>query len=117
MKVLVLFPLQDRVVVERLTTDLASSYSPLETPDNAKEKPILGKVIRVGRGKMLEDGRIIPIAVNPGDTVLFAKYGGTDVDLGPGREFLVLREDEIIALVEEKEEDEDGGPVEGPNAG
>ncbi len=105
MKVKRIVPLQDRVVVERVEHEDVSEY--ITTTDKAKEAPTQGVVIAVGPGKMREDGTLIPCAVSVGDTVLFAKYGGTDIDLGPGQEYTILREDEIMGKVEEVEEEID----------
>lgn len=102
MKIKVAVPLQDRVVVERLDTSDDDAF--LHTPEKAKEKPVQGRVVKVGPGKLLENGSIVPVAVKRGDVVLFAKYGGTDVDLGPGQEYLILREDEIMAVVVEEDD-------------
>jgi chaperonin GroES len=68
-------------------------------PDTAKEKPIEGEVVAVGSGKVLEDGKIQPLEVKKGDRVLFGKYAGTDITI-EGEERLIMREDDIIAIVE-----------------
>jgi chaperonin GroES len=68
-------------------------------PDTAKEKPVEGKIIAVGSGKVTEDGKRIPLQVKEGDRVLFGKYAGTDIKMN-GEEHLIMREDDIIAVVE-----------------
>lgn len=101
-------PTQDRVLVERTET---FDESFIETPDKQKEAPVTGRVIEVGPGKTLEDGRVIPVAVKAGDLVLFGKYGGTTVDMGPGQEYLMLREDEVIARLEEVADSDTGEDI------
>ena len=110
MKVLKVHPLQDRVLVER--TETVPGSASILTPDSSKEAPVTGVVIDVGPGKTLEDGRVIPVSVSRGQVVLFAKYGGAPVDLGPGQEYLMLREDEIMGLVDEVEEADEEVPNE-----
>ena len=68
-------------------------------PDTAKEKPIQGKVVAVGKGKVLENGNVRNLDLKVGDIVLFSKYGGTDIKIG-GEEHLILREDDILGVVE-----------------
>jgi chaperonin GroES len=68
-------------------------------PDTAKEKPIEGKIIAVGKGKKTEDGKVIPLDVKVGDKVLFSKYGGTDIKVD-GEEYLIMREDDILGVIE-----------------
>ncbi|GBD38297.1 MAG: 10 kDa chaperonin [Deltaproteobacteria bacterium] len=93
-------PLYDRVLVKRLDTE-EKTKGGIIIPETAKEKPQEGRVISVGKGKLLEDGSIRPLDVKVGDRVLFSKYGGTDINI-EGEEYLILREDEILAIVEEK---------------
>jgi chaperonin GroES len=69
-------------------------------PDTAKEKPVEGKVISVGNGKVLENGKIKPLDVKEGDRVLFGKYSGTEVKIG-GEEYLIMREDDILGIIED----------------
>jgi chaperonin GroES len=69
-------------------------------PDTAKEKPQQGKVIATGKGKVKEDGAVIPLDVKEGDTILFGKYSGQEIKLD-GEEYLILREDEVLAVIEE----------------
>ena len=91
-------PLHDRVVVQRIEED-DKTEGGLYIPDTAKEKPIQGKVIAVGEGKTLDNGEKRPMAVKEGDTVVFAKYAGTEVSVG-GEDVLVMREDDIMGVVE-----------------
>jgi chaperonin GroES len=90
-------PLQDRVIVQRLEEE-AKTKGGIIIPDTAKEKPIEGKVIAVGNGKVLEDGSIRKLEVKAGDRVLFGKYSGTEIKIG-GEEHLILREDDILGVV------------------
>jgi len=91
-------PLHDRVIVQR-TEGLEKSAGGIIIPDTAKEKPQEGKVIAVGTGTVLKNGKTIPLQVKPGDRVLFSKYGGTEVEFGDDR-YLVLREDDILGIIE-----------------
>ncbi len=91
-------PLHDRVLVKRLEEE-DKTKGGIIIPDSAKEKPIMGKVVAVGKGKVREDGTIAPLDVKKGDKVLFSKYGGTDVTVGD-EEVLILREDDILGVVE-----------------
>ena len=90
-------PLHDRVVVERLEEERKSAGG-IVIPDTAAEKPDQGKVIAVGNGKILEDGKIRPLDVKVGDRILFGKYSGSTVKIG-GTEYLVMREDDIMGIV------------------
>jgi len=89
-------PLQDRIVVKRLEAETKTKGG-IIIPDSAKEKPIEGKVIAVGNGKILKDGKIRPIDVKVGDTILFGKYGGTEIKID-GEEHLLIREDDVLAV-------------------
>ena len=91
-------PLHDRVIVKRLDQETKTA-SGLIIPDAAAEKPDQGKVIAVGNGKILEDGKVRPMSVKVGERVLFGKYGGQQVKVD-GEELLVLREDDIMGVVE-----------------
>jgi chaperonin GroES len=93
-------PLHDRILVKRLEEERTSAGG-IIIPDTATEKPIQGKVIAVGNGKILEDGSIRKLDVKVGDKVLFGKYGGTEVKVD-GEELLVMREDDIMAVIEGK---------------
>jgi chaperonin GroES len=89
-----LTPLHDRVIVKRIE-EKETVKGGIIIPDSAKEKPMEGEVIAVGSGKR-EKGELIPLDVKPGDRVLFGKYGGTEIKL-EGEEYLILREEEILA--------------------
>ena len=92
-------PLHDRLVVERIEQEQKSAGG-IVIPDNAKEKPIRGKVIAVGKGKALENGDTRPLEIKVGQTVLFGKYAGTEVKIDH-QDVLVLREDDVLAIIEE----------------
>ena len=91
-------PLQDRVIVKRVEEE-AKTKGGIIIPDSAKEKPVEGKVVAVGGGKILEDGKKQPLEVKVGDRILFGKYAGTDIKI-EGEEHLIMREDDIIAIVD-----------------
>jgi len=91
-------PLHDRVIVKRIKEE-ETTKGGIIIPDTAKEKPSEGKVIAVGNGKLLENGTLKPLEVKKGDKVLFGKYAGTEVKID-GEEHLIMREDDIIAIVE-----------------
>ena len=91
-------PLQDRVIVKRLE-DEAKTKGGIIIPDTAKEKPVEGIVVAVGRGKTGEDGKLIKLDVKAGDKILFGKYGGTEVKID-GVEHLIMREDDILGIIE-----------------
>ena len=91
-------PLHDRVVVRRMEEERTSPGG-IVIPDSATEKPIQGEVIAVGRGKMLDNGEVRALEVKVGDRVLFGKYGGTEVKVS-GEEVLVLREEDIMGVIE-----------------
>src|SRR5687768_7282209 len=91
-------PLHDRVLVQRVKED-EKTKGGIIIPDTAKEKPIEGKVVAVGNGKVLEDGKVRPLQVKKGDRILFGKYSGTEVKID-GEEHLILREDDILGIVE-----------------
>lgn len=90
-------PLHDRVIVKRVEEEEKTSGG-IIIPDAAKEKPQQGKVIAVGKGKILENGKISPLIVKKGDRVLFGKYAGTDIKID-GEEHLIMREDDILAII------------------
>lgn len=92
-------PLHDRVIVQRIEEENKTPGG-IIIPDTAKEKPQQGKVIAVGNGKLLDDGKIVPLTVKEGDRVLFSKYAGTEVKI-EGEEFLIMREDDILAIIED----------------
>ncbi|WP_347261632.1 co-chaperone GroES [Rudaea sp.] len=91
-------PLHDRVIIKRLEAETKSAGG-IVIPDTATEKPIKGEVIAVGAGKILDDGKVRPLAVKPGDKVLFGKYSGTEVKVD-GEELLVMREEDLVAVIE-----------------
>lgn len=91
-------PLHDRLIVKRLEEE-EKTKGGIIIPDTAKEKPIEGKVIAVGTGRVKKDGAKIPMEMKKGDRILFAKYAGTEVKID-GEEYLMMREDEILAIIE-----------------
>ena len=91
-------PLHDRVIVRRLEEEKTSPGG-IVIPDSAAEKPILGEVIAVGNGKLLDSGEIRPLDVKKGDRIVFGKYSGNEVKVD-GKEYLVLREDDIMGVIE-----------------
>ena len=93
-------PLQDRVIVKRLEEE-EKTKGGIIIPDTAKEKPQEGKVIAVGKGKITEDGKLIPLDVKVGDKILFGKYSGTEIKI-EGEEHLIMREEDILGVIEGK---------------
>ena len=93
-------PLHDRVIVKRLELERTSPGG-IVIPDSAAEKPVQGKVIAVGNGKILEDGKVRPLDVKVGDKILFGKYSGTEVKID-GDEVVVMREEDVMAVIESK---------------
>ena len=91
-------PLHDRVIVQRVKEE-EKTKGGIIIPDTAKEKPVEGKVVAVGNGKVLEDGKVRPLDVKVGDRILFSKYGGTEVKVD-GEERLIVREDDILGVLE-----------------
>jgi chaperonin GroES len=91
-------PLYDRVLVKRVEEE-ARSAGGIIIPDSAKEKPLRGKVLAIGSGKLQDDGSLRPLAVKEGDLVLFGKYAGTEIKMN-GEEQTILREDDILGIVE-----------------
>src|SRR5579859_3069667 len=91
-------PLYDRIVVKRIESG-ETMQGGLYIPDSAKEKPQEGEVVAVGKGKRLEDGKVIPLDVKPGDRILFGKYSGSDIKLD-GDEYLIMREDEVLGVLD-----------------
>lgn len=90
-------PIHDRVVVKTLEAETRTSGG-IVIPDNAQEKPTRGEVLAVGGGRTTQDGKIIAMAVNVGDVVLFGKYAGTNIKVD-GEELTILREEDIFAVV------------------
>ena len=91
-------PLQDRVIVRRLEEE-EKTEGGIIIPDTAKEKPMDGRVVAVGKGKVLEGGKVVPLDVKNGDRILFSKYAGTEIKV-EGEEHLIMREDDILGIVE-----------------
>lgn len=91
-------PLNDKIVVERLEADDKTAGG-IILPDTAKEKPKQGKVISVGEGKLLDDGKRAAFQVKVGDRVLFTSYAGNEVEVG-GKDYLVMTEDDLLAVVD-----------------
>jgi len=93
-------PLQDRLIVKRVAEE-EKTKGGIIIPDTAKEKPIEGKVIAAGNGKVLEDGKVRPLDVKAGDRVLFSKYAGTEIKLD-GDDVLIMREEDVLGVVDDK---------------
>jgi chaperonin GroES len=93
-------PLHDRIVVKRIEEEEAARNGIL-IPDSAKEKPQQGEVLAVGRGKLLESGKVVDLDVKVGDRVLFGKYSGTETTM-IGTEYIVMREDDVLGIVDSK---------------
>ena len=93
-------PLHDRILVQR-TEEEEQKVGGIIIPDSAKEKPQQGKVIAAGTGKAKDDGKRIPLDVKAGDLILFGKYSGQEIKLD-GEEYLIMREDEVLAVIEEE---------------
>ena len=91
-------PLQDRVIVKRIEEE-ARTKGGIIIPDSAKEKPLQAKVLAVGNGKVLEDGKVRPLDIKAGDTILFSKYAGTEIKLD-GEEHVIMREDDILGVID-----------------
>src|SRR6266487_6916681 len=94
-------PLHDRIIVQRLEEG-EQKVGGIIIPDSAKEKPQQGKVIAAGNGKSKDDGKRVPLDVKTGDSILFGKYSGQEIKLD-GDEYLLMREDDVLAVVEEGE--------------
>ena len=91
-------PLHDRVIVKRLEEERVSAGG-IVIPDSAAEKPVQGKIVAVGKGKILEDGSVRALDVKVGDKILFGKYSGTEVKID-GEEHLIMREEDILGILE-----------------
>ena len=92
-------PLADRLIVKRLEENEQRSAGGIIIPDTAKEKPQVGKVVAVGKGKTGEDGKVVPLDVQAGDRILFGKYSGSEVVID-GEEHLIMREEDVLGVVE-----------------
>ncbi len=91
-------PLQDRVIVKRIEEE-EKSKGGIIIPDTAKEKPQEGKIVAVGKGKVGDDGKVIPLDVKVNDRVLFGKYSGSEINMD-GEEHLIMREEDILGIIE-----------------
>jgi chaperonin GroES len=92
-------PLHDRLVIKRLEEE--RTVGGIVIPDTATEKPVKGKVMAVGCGKLLDNGEVRALAVKVGDTVIFGKYSGTEIK-EHGIEYVIMREDDVLAIIDEK---------------
>jgi chaperonin GroES len=97
-EIMTIRPLYDRVVVTRVAEE-EKTKGGIIIPDSAKEKPVEGKVLAIGSGRVLEDGSVRKLDIKVGDRVLFGKYSGTEVNIN-GEEHLILREDDLLGVVE-----------------
>jgi len=93
-----IIPLGDRVVIKPLEAE-EKSKGGIVLPDTAKEKPQEGKIVAVGKGKTTEEGKIIPLEVKVDDRILYSKYSGTEITTKEGEELLILREEDILAII------------------
>jgi chaperonin GroES len=93
-------PLYDRIVVKRIEQK-EQMQGGLYIPDSAKEKPQEGEVVAVGKGKRLEDGKVVPLDVSVGDRILFGMYSGSDIKMD-GEEYMIMREDEVLGILDAK---------------
>ncbi len=93
-------PLHDRIIVQRIDEG-EQKVGGIIIPDTAKEKPQQGKVIAAGKGKVKDDGKVVPMDVTAGDLILFGKYSGTEIKLD-GEEYLIMREEEVLGVIEGK---------------
>ena len=91
-------PLSDRIVISTASTEQVSAGG-IVLPDTAKEKPLQGKVVAVGEGAQMSSGKIIPVNVKVGDTVVYGKYAGTEVKVD-GEDYVIVRADDILAVIE-----------------
>lgn len=91
-------PLYDRILATRLESE-EKTKGGIIIPDSAKEKPLEGKVVSVGNGKIQDDGSVRELAVKSGDKILFGKYAGTEIKVD-GEELVILREDDVLAVIE-----------------
>ena len=92
-------PLHDRLIVKRVVDGEQKSAGGIIIPDSAKEKPQEGKVLAVGKGKINDDGKVLPLDVKTGDRILFGKYSGSEIKVD-GEECLILREEEVLGIIE-----------------
>jgi len=94
-------PLYDRVVIKRVEDKDSAMRGGLHIPDSAKEKPQEGEVMAIGKGKRLEDGKLVALDVKVGDSILFGKYSGSDITL-EGTEYMIMREDDILGILDKQ---------------
>lgn len=93
-------PLYDRIIVRRIAEE-EKTKGGIIIPDTAKDKPTEGEVVAAGKGRLTEDGKIIPMDVKKGDRILFSKYGGNEVKID-GVEYLIMREEDVLGIIEKK---------------
>ena len=93
-------PLHDRVIIERIE-ETEQRIGAILIPDSAKEKPQQGKILAAGKGRIEKDGRVTPLDVKAGDTILFGKYAGQEIKID-GNEYLIMREEELLGVIETK---------------
>jgi chaperonin GroES len=93
-------PLYDRLIVRRVAEE-EKTKGGIIIPDTAKDKPTEGEVVAAGKGKMTEDGKVIPMDVKKGDRILFSKYAGNEVKID-GTEYLIMREEDVLGIIEKK---------------
>jgi len=91
-------PLNDRIVVKAVTPEEKTTGG-IILPDSAQEKPTEAEVVAVGPGKVLENGKVVPLEIKPGDRIIYAKYGGTEIKIG-SEEYVILRQDDVLAVRE-----------------
>jgi chaperonin GroES len=91
-------PLRDRILAKRLE-EQEQKVGGIIIPDSAKEKPQQGKVVAAGNGRVNDEGKVLPLDVKAGNTILFGKYSGTEIKI-EGEEYLILREDEVLGVIE-----------------
>lgn len=91
-----LVPLYDKIIVKRIEPE-SKTAGGIIIPDSAKEKPIEGKVVAVGNGNVDSNGKHVPLTVKSGDTIIFAKWGGTEIKIG-GHEYLIMKESDVLAI-------------------
>jgi chaperonin GroES len=94
-------PLHDRVIIERIE-DTEQRIGAIIIPDSAKEKPQQGKILAAGKGRHEKDGKVTPLDVKAGDTILFGKYAGQEIKID-GHEYLIMREEEVLGVIETKQ--------------
>ncbi len=91
-------PLHDKILIKRIDAPQMTKGG-IVIPDTVKEKPQEGKVVATGKGRILEDGKVVPLVVKRGDRILFGKYGGTEIKL-EGEDYIILDENEVLAIIE-----------------